>query len=278
MTLPNWAIRAVAEYRVARSLALLFDYDGTLTPIVAHPSNATLPSATREALEAAAALNGVEVGIVSGRALAELKNLIGLPGLWYAGSGGMHLDLGGEELVDAALAGFDNIADTLIGAIAELIRRFPGSWVEQKPGCLTAHYRALTPLKAACFVAEVRDTLAGLGSSCPPLRVMEVDRGLEVALAGSWTKGEAVDRILDAWGCDPFVVYAGNAANDEVAMVRVNARGGTTIRIGHEAPAVAQAWVATPQEFTADLVGLTAELALTVRHRSRTSLHSVYSA
>ena len=30
MTLPNWAIRAVAEYRAARSLALLFELLSTL--------------------------------------------------------------------------------------------------------------------------------------------------------------------------------------------------------------------------------------------------------
>lgn len=267
MILPDWADKAVSEYTKARSLALLFDYDGTLTPIVSHPSDAAIPSATREALRAVAELEGVKVGIISGRGLIELKHLIGLSSLWYAGSGGMHLDLGGEEVVDTALAGFDGVADTLIAAITELVQRFPGSWIERKPGCLTVHYRALKPLKAICFIELVRNTLASLEPNCLPLRIMEVDKGLEVALAGSWTKGEAIDRMIDAWGCDPFVIYAGNAANDEPAMIRVNSRGGMTIRIGPESPAVAQAYAATQQEFAVNLVKLSTHLAVSVRRR-----------
>ena len=43
----SWFVRAAAEYHAGRPLALLFDYDGTLTPIVAHPNMAHLPDDTR---------------------------------------------------------------------------------------------------------------------------------------------------------------------------------------------------------------------------------------
>jgi trehalose 6-phosphate phosphatase len=271
MILPRWVERAVSEYKKARHLALFFDYDGTLAPIADHPSKAVLPYTTRETLKLLAALDGIKVGIVSGRPVSELKGLINLPELWYAGSGGMHIVLDGEELVDNTLTAFTWIADFLAVKLAELIKRFRGTWIERKPGCLTIHYRQLAQLDARCFIAEVRDSLTSREDS-PLLRVEEVDLGIEVALAGSWDKGVAVDRMLDAWGGDPFVVYAGNAVNDEPAMIRVNDRKGTSIGIGPAVLAMAHQSVATPQEFSADLLRLSDELYSASAHRAHPTM------
>ena len=190
-----WATAVTAGYHAGRPLTLLFDYDGTLSPIAAHPALAVLPPATREALAGLAALPRVTVGVVSGRSLDSVRGLVGLPGLWYAGSGGMHISHADEDVIDPALAAFDAVADALVTALSSPVRWFPGAWVERKPGCLSVHYRQLTPLKAACFVEEARDALAELAPDCPPLRVREVTRALEVALAGAWTKGDAVARL-----------------------------------------------------------------------------------
>ncbi len=148
MVMSEWADRVAAGHRVGRPLALLFDYDGTLTPIVARPSQAVLPPPVRDSLTALARAPGVRVGVVSGRPLGTLKEFVGVPGLAYAGSGGMHLDLAGAEWVDGAMAAFDRLADPLVEALSEPVRWFPGAWVERKPGCLAVHYRALTPVRA----------------------------------------------------------------------------------------------------------------------------------
>ena len=137
------------------------------------------------------------------------------------------------------------------------MRWFPGAWVERKPGCLSVHYRQLTPLKAACFLDEARDALAELAPDCPPLRVREVTRALEVALAAAWTKGDAVARLA---GADGLVVYAGDGANDEEAVAAVNARGGLTVGVGPEAPDAVRVRVADQAEFEAGLYRLAAGL------------------
>ncbi len=262
----DWVEALAAPYRAGRALALLFDYDGTLAPLAAHPALAELGADTRAALAALAALPRVTVGVVSGRALGTLRGLVALPGLGYAGSGGMHLDAGGEEVVDPALAAFDGIADALVTALAVPVRWFPGTWVERKPGCLSVHFRQLTPLKAACFVEEARDALAELGPDCPPLRVREVSRALEVALAGTWTKGDAVARLAPPGA---LALYAGDAANDEEAVAAVNSRGGVTVGIGPEAPAAAAARVADQAGFEAGLFRLVEVLEPAVLPRRR---------
>ncbi|QDU19408.1 trehalose-phosphatase [Urbifossiella limnaea] len=253
----DWATAAAAGYRAGRPLTLLFDYDGTLTPIAALPALAVLPPATRDALAGLAALPRAAVGVVSGRSLDSVRELVGLPGLRYAGSGGMHISFGAEEAIDPALAEFDAIADALLTALSSPVKSFPGTWVERKPGCLSVHYRQLTPPRAAGFVEEAREALAELAPDCPPLRVRAVTQALEVALAGAWTKGDAVDRLA---GVDALVVFAGDGANDEEAVAAVNARGGLTVGVGPEAPAAVRLRVADQNEFVAGLHRLAASL------------------
>lgn len=253
----DWVTPAAAGYRGGRPLALLFDYDGTLAPIAAHPALATLPPTTKDVLAGLAELPRVTVGVLSGRSLDSVRGLVGLPGLRYAGSGGMHLELCDEEVIDPALAAFDGIADALATVLSVPVHSFPGAWVERKPGCLSLHYRRLLPLDAVCFVAEARAALADLAPDCPPLRVREVTQALEVALAGAWTKGDAVDRLASAGA---LVVYAGDGANDEEAVVAVNARGGLTVGVGPDAPEAVRVRVADQTAFEAELYRLAGSL------------------
>jgi HAD superfamily hydrolase (TIGR01509 family) len=70
-----------------RRVAVVLDDDGTLAPITDRPEHAMLPDATRRALVALAEL--VPVGILSGRGVDDVRRLIGVDGLWYAGSHGV---------------------------------------------------------------------------------------------------------------------------------------------------------------------------------------------
>jgi trehalose 6-phosphate phosphatase len=249
----DWVDRVVKEHDAGRPLALMFDYDGTLTPVVAHPSLAALPPATREILAGLTGVPGVTVGVLSGRALAHIKELVGLPNVNYAGSSGMALDLDGEVVTDVSAAAFDALAEPILVALSEPIRWFPGTWVERKPGCLSVHYRELGPLKSACFREEIRDTLAFLAEDAPPLRVRDVTQALEISLAGAWSKGEAVERMLARWSRNAFPLYACDGENDTEAVDRVNSRGGLTIGIGADAPTAVAVRVPTPAEFAAHL-------------------------
>ena len=72
-----------------RPVAVFLDYDGTLTPIVDRPEDARLGGDAADELIALAEV--CTVGIISGRDLADLADvteLVGLDGLWLAGSHG----------------------------------------------------------------------------------------------------------------------------------------------------------------------------------------------
>src|SRR6185312_2865094 len=69
--------------------AVFYDFDGTLSEIVNDPDTARLVDGAAEALTALSAQ--CPVAILSGRDLADVRERIGLPGIWYAGSHGFEL-------------------------------------------------------------------------------------------------------------------------------------------------------------------------------------------
>ncbi|MBU4399118.1 MAG: trehalose-phosphatase, partial [Planctomycetes bacterium] len=103
------------------ALVLLLDYDGTLTPIVARPELAILASDTRRLLAQLAALPRVHVGVVSGRKLEEVRALVDLPGIYYAGAAGMELDLNGKRIVHPRAEEAEAAAAELIARLTEAV-------------------------------------------------------------------------------------------------------------------------------------------------------------
>ena len=89
---PSVSARLLREERVL----LLFDYDGTLTPIVARPEDALMPPDVRRSLAGLIGHPRYIVGIVSGRSLDDLAALAAVPGIIHAGNHGM--EIRGPEL------------------------------------------------------------------------------------------------------------------------------------------------------------------------------------
>lgn len=253
-----WVAEVSAAYRAGRPLALLFDYDGTLTPIVRHPSLARIPTENRNRLTRLAALPGVAVGVISGRALGEVREFVGLDGLYYAGSGGLEMDLRGRRIEYPGANAFRRTAAALTADLAPVVARFHGTWIESKPVALALHFRGLPPAAAVRFQAEAA---AVLGRH-PALSYREVSEAVEVTPAGGWDKGTVVEWVLNRHPADVFPVYAGDAANDAEAMAVVGVSGGVAVGVGPDAPSAATHRVASSAEFERWLDRLVRELYL----------------
>lgn len=246
-------------------LVLLLDYDGTLTPIVARPELALLAPDTRRLLAQLAALPRVHVGVVSGRKLDELKVLVDLPGLYYAGAAGMELDLNGKRIVHPRAEEAEAAAAELIARLTEAVSDYPGAWVEDKRFACTVHYRDV----AAEQIDQLRGRVEEIAQweeadclkngDCPPnvwkgtvplfetipagagVRIVKGPMALEIAPDMGWNKGTAVRMILDHLDAPhAMVVYAGDAANDAEAFDAVAAVAGITLGVGPDAPSIAR--------------------------------------
>ena len=67
------------------NLALLLDYDGTLSPLVSHPDLAVIPVETKEILEKLSKHSNIFIAVISGRSVENVKQMVGINGITYAG-------------------------------------------------------------------------------------------------------------------------------------------------------------------------------------------------
>jgi trehalose 6-phosphate phosphatase len=232
--LTDLVARLATLHRGGTRLALLFDYDGTLTPIVEHPSQARLQDATRAALQRLAIRPGIRVGIISGRDLGNLRSMVGMSELYYAGSGGLEMDLRGIRWVHPQACKYRQPLATMARRLAALADPYAGAWIEDKPFGLTLHYRKVMrrdhdDVRRQCF-----ELVTALGNF---FRILEGPMALEILPAVSWDKGSAVRAILDGIGPPVLPLYAGDADNDRDALAATVALGGIAISIGPAAPA-----------------------------------------
>lgn len=140
---PDVLMPLVAAYHAGEKLLLLFDYDGTLTPIVEHPWQAQLAPQTRELLADLAAQPHVHVGIFSGRRLDELEQLIVLPPLAYCGLSGIEMRIDGNLLVHPTARESVQLIDEITRRLSAIEHVYPGAWVEHKRYGFTVHYRGV---------------------------------------------------------------------------------------------------------------------------------------
>ncbi len=216
--------------------ALFFDYDGTLTPIVAHPDMAVLSDEMRAVVEGLA--RRFPVAVISGRDLADLKKMVTVDGLVYSGSHGFDVDapehLGGPVRQGAGHAGILTAAREAMKAAVAAIE---GAWVEDKAFAVTVHFRQ-TPAEEQPLVER---TFMDVAARFPDLRVTTGKMVLELRPAIDWDKGRALTWLLERLEAieGPLVpAYVGDDVTDEDAFRAIAGRG-VGIRIGdaHEASA-----------------------------------------
>lgn len=259
MSLRAECCRLAEAYRGGRRLGLFFDYDGTLSPIMAHPALALCPESTLRLLKAFCDLPRVQVGVISGRALVNLMDMIRLPGIIYAGTCGLEVETPAATWVHPRAEQFRPFFELAADALRPVIERFPGAWLETKPLGLTVHYRGVcredTALFQQCLVAPL-SSFEGL------LEVHDGSLATEILPALDWNKGDALRMILDLQADPTLPFYAGNDANDQEALRLAAVRDGVSVGIGPVAPA-------TAVHRLSDVESLAEELSILLRQLTR---------
>ncbi|MAF38955.1 MAG: trehalose-phosphatase [Chloroflexi bacterium] len=222
---------------VSRQLAssprvlLLFDYDGTLTPIVARSEMAILPDETRRSLSVLAALDRFVVGVVSGRGLLDLEAMVAIPGLVYAGNHGLEISGLEMDYVHPEAPGFEaclaDVADLLEAELAEV----PGLVVDNKRLTLTVHFRN-TP---DSFETQVDSAVVATVAPYVQTGQMMLTRGkkvVEVRPNLDWGKSQAIEKIRRECVDNPLPVFFGDDQTDEDGFAVVQDAGGLAVFIG----------------------------------------------
>ena len=220
-----------ARLRRADRVLLLFDYDGTLTPIVGKPGDAVLSGEVRRLLGSLAASPRYIAGIVSGRSLEDLATLADIPGLIHAGNHGMEISGQGIEFVHPGAVAARGVLDELSHRLSVAVGGVPGVIVEHKGLTLTVHYRTV----AGERVAEVASDVAAV--ALPYIEGGDIRLTLgkmvtEVRPDIPWDKGRAIEKIREECGDTPFPIYFGDDRTDEDGFRVVQAMDGMAVFVG----------------------------------------------
>ena len=234
----------------ARSICVLADFDGTLSPLVDRPDEAELPRAARRVLKALASRKRVIVGVVSGRALKDIRERVGLQGLWYVGNHGFEIARPtGEEVRfydEEDIRSLDEVRDDLERETAG----FEGVELEHKGPILTLHTRRVPeesfPRVEQAFLGVIRRYHR---------RVM-LSHGidvLEARLRGSCDKGTALRHIRRTLPVGTLILYFGDDLTDRDAFRMLQGLG-ISVQVGDREDSLADYMLADPASVVEALV------------------------
>jgi trehalose 6-phosphate phosphatase len=209
VNLPDELVVALGAAAATDRLLVASDFDGTLAPIVNDPASARALPRAADALVALADLPRTSVVLVSGRALATLRELSAMPSTVHlVGSHGAEFDTGFANPIDTELL------ERITAELTAIASGRPGATVEPKPASVALHVRNASADDGAAALAAAR-----AASESWAAEVTSGKSVLEFAVITT-DKGEAVDALrvqTDATA----VVFFGDDVTDEKAFRRM---------------------------------------------------------
>ena len=210
-----------------------FDFDGTLSPIVAVRTEARMHPACRSVLHELVRAPGNLVAVLSSRSLEDLASRVPVRGVFLGGGSGLVWRLpGGQKIVPGkeVVVGVENARTRILPALDQ-ISSVPGVDIEDKRWSIAVHYRRVSP--------DVHEALVPLLDNVRrrhDVRVFEGPAVVEILLVPGWDKALGLENLCRTLRFDPSgggIVYAGDDENDGTAMRWVLSRKGTALAVGN---------------------------------------------
>jgi trehalose-phosphatase len=190
----NW--RNIERLLKARKLVfLLLDYDGTLTPIVSRPELARVSLKTKKLLKDLSANESFKIAIISGRPLREIKRLVGLKSVIYAGNHGLELEGPDIKLINRGAALKKRLMANISKSLKRAISGLKGAFVENKGLTLSVHFR----LMHKRHLGKLKFILSRTLRPWKAKRAFRITGGkmvYEIRPSVNWNKGKAAKWIL----------------------------------------------------------------------------------
>jgi len=196
-----------------------FDFDGTLAPLVRHPSLVRIPTPVRRQIFTLAGL--APVVIISGRSLADLRSFFpGFPG-FLVGNHGSEGWSGNRSVLRSAR----QTCNVWRSYLHRLLRTRDDIWLEDKVFTLTVHSHSPAVLRSfkQYFTADVLRSL-------PPIRFLPGKASVNLLPSSVPSKGEAMGLLLRKTRAERGF-FIGDDETDEDAFSAAG-RHVLTVRVG----------------------------------------------
>jgi len=209
----------------------MFDYDGTLTPIVKDPASAVPSDRVLRTLKALTSDPQNAVWIISGRDQDFLGTYLGhIAGLGFSAEHGSFMRHPGSTEWENLAETFDmSWQKEVMGCFQKYTELTPGSFIERKRCALTWHYRPSNPELGAENARKCQTELEKTVGKKWDVEVMSGKANLEVRPTFI-NKGQIAKRLVASYGQgagEPpeFVLCLGDDFTDEDMFRALNASG-----------------------------------------------------
>ena len=244
-----------------KHILLLFDFDGTLTPIVATPKEVKLSPDVKKYLKKLAKNKRITLGIISGRSLKDIKRLVGIKGIYYSGNHGLEVKGPGGFFIKPSLKKHSPYIKRIAKILGKKVRKIKGAILEYKRLSLSLHYR----LVALKDMPRLRSIFKEV--STPYIRARKVKMAMgkkifEIRPPVLWDKGKGVLKIEEMAGKkNPVKIFIGDDLTDEDAF-RVLGKNDFSIRVIRKKTSKAKYFLKNPNEVKKMLLKMTKIMAL----------------
>ncbi|PRT54675.1 Trehalose-phosphatase [Wickerhamiella sorbophila] len=210
-------------YHAAEKRLFLFDYDGTLTPIVKDPAAAVPSKRLKSILSKLGSDPKNEIWVISGRDQHFLDRWLGEFNMSMSAEHGCFVKHAGETKWTDLVAQMDNSWQPIVFDILQnYTDRTQGSSIEKKKAALTWHYRRSDPVFGAFQASNLRGYLQTAVATCYPVDIMAGKANVEIR-PRMFNKGEIVRSIFRDESSSPsFVFCTGDDTTDEDMFRAVN--------------------------------------------------------
>ncbi len=224
-------LRILRQFAQSRVL-VVFDFDGTLAPMVADRTRATLRPATKWLLQNLTA--SYPCVVVSGRSRDDVRHrLKGVRVLEIAGNHGIE-PWSTSRKIERAVQRWKPLLE-------KKLSRFSGLALEDKRYSLALHYR---------HVRRKKQIWKAIAQVARALRDVRLVGGVEVANflpRGGPNKGLALEQARTRFGCDS-AIYVGDDDTDEDAFALGPSRRLLSIRVGPSRSSLADYYIRSQKE------------------------------
>jgi trehalose 6-phosphate synthase/phosphatase len=219
--------KILRSFQKAEKRLLLFDYDGTLVPIVKHFSQAAPDEEMLNLLRELVDNPRNEVVIATGRDRKTIRNWIGISNCGFIAEHGAWIKpKKGKWSNQKAMA--HDWKEQVLPILETYSDRLPGSFVEEKEFSLTWHFRSAEPELGVLRAKELTDYLLNYTAN-QDLQVLQGKKIVEIRMAGI-NKGIAAMQWLES-GTYDFILAAGDDWTDE-DLFRILPKTACTIKVG----------------------------------------------
>lgn len=200
------------------------DYDGTLVSFDDKPQDTATPNRVTSILKELNSLASISIAILSGRSLAQLKDLIPLSNITLAGLHGIEVRYSdGEKFTWSRAEESRGRLKKMKKELADKFSAFPGTLIEDKEYAVALHYRTYKGKDE-----EVERAFYSTMENFRPFENLEILEGsklLEVRPRG-WDKGRALKKIRSYLTFRELpTFYFGDDTTDEDAFRVLNREG-----------------------------------------------------